>query len=129
LDNHSLSQPKASHKNILFFSTISSYPLINGHSLESDKRKARSYLSRCYEKEGFINKYVLFVSVILLFLAAQIDAQTQIPLKEKVFDFPEVPRVSAYEAYIKYKADKAIIIQAGGEDYRKRHLMRVLKRA
>jgi len=44
------------------------------------------------------------------------------PQEHKV-DFPEVPRVSAYEAYLKYKEGKAIIVQAGGEDYRIRHII------
>jgi len=72
-----------------------------------------------------MNKYVLFVSVILLFLAGQINGQIKIPSKGEV-DFPEVPRVSAYEAYLKYKEGKTIIVQAGGEDYRIRHIIGAL---
>jgi len=72
-----------------------------------------------------MNKYVLFVSLILLFLAGQINGQIKIPSKGEV-DFPEVPRVSAYEAYLKYKEGKAIIVQAGGEDYRIRHIIGAL---
>lgn len=36
---------------------------------------------------------------------------------------PDVPRVSAYEAYAKYKAGQAIIVQAAGENYEKRHIV------
>ncbi len=36
---------------------------------------------------------------------------------------PDIPRVSAFEAYQKYKAGKAIIIQAGGISYEKRHII------
>ncbi len=71
---------------------------------------------------------ILFTFLILLFSVVQIDAQTQIPSKGKIrtrhkVDYPEVPRVSAYEAYFKYKAGKAIIIQAGGEKYERRHIL------
>lgn len=69
-----------------------------------------------------MNKYVLFVSLILLFLPGQINGQIKIPSKGEV-DFPEVPRVSAYEAYLKYKEGKAIIVQAGGEAYERRHVL------
>ena len=69
-----------------------------------------------------MKKYVLFVSLILLFLAGQINGQIKIPSKGEV-DFPEVPRVSAYEAYLKYKEGKAIIVQCGGEAYDRRHIV------
>ena len=59
-------------------------------------------------------------------LAAEIGAQTQIPSEKRTPDYPEVPRVSAYEAYLKYKEGKAIIVQAGGEDYRIRHIIGAL---
>jgi len=60
-----------------------------------------------------MKKYVLFICAFLLLLAVEIGA----------VDFPEVPRVSAYEAYVKYKAGKAIIVQAGGEDPKKRRIL------
>ena len=92
--------------------------------------KARITLSRCHGEEGLVRKYytILFTFLILLFSVVQIDAQTQIPSKGKIrtrhkVDYPEVPRVSAYEAYFKYKAGKAIIIQAGGEKYERRHIL------
>jgi hypothetical protein len=41
-------------------------------------------------------------------------------------DFPQVPRVSAYEAYLKAKSAKAIIVHAGGMKYELRHIMGAL---
>jgi hypothetical protein len=91
-----------------------------------NNRSKTSFILRCYEKEGFMKKWILFASVILFFLTVQVDAQIQMQFKERVVDYPEVPRVSAYEAYVKYQAGKAIIVQAGGEDYRKRHIIGAL---
>jgi hypothetical protein len=62
-------------------------------------------------------KRMLFLFLIYLFLAVQLFAQTQGEI-----EFPWVPRVSAYEAYVKYKAGKAIILHAGGEKYSVRHI-------
>jgi len=70
-----------------------------------------------------MKKYLLFISAILLFLPGQTISQTQNPTKEKEFDYPWVPRISAYEAYVKYKAGKAIIFHAGGTGYNQRHIM------
>jgi hypothetical protein len=59
-------------------------------------------------------------------LNGQVHAQTQSPFQRDFKEepnFPEVPRISAYEAYIKYKSGKAIIIQAGGEAYERRHIL------
>lgn len=67
--------------------------------------------------------HVMYALVIPLFLAGQINGQTQVPSSKKIIAFPELPRVSAYEAYIKFKAGKAIILHAGGEEFRKRHIM------
>ena len=36
--------------------------------------------------------------------------------------FPDVPRVSVFEAYEKYKSGRAIVIQAGGEVFERRHI-------
>lgn len=75
-----------------------------------------------------MKKYVLLASVICLLSAFQAQAQMQRPSTKgprprgKV-DSPEVPRVSAYKAYIKHKAGRAMIIQAGGEDFMRRHVM------
>ena len=62
--------------------------------------------------------FLFFVPMILLFLEAQVDAQNQ-----NQVDYPWVPRVSAYEAYIKYKEGKAIILHGGGEAYNRRHIL------
>lgn len=62
--------------------------------------------------------FLFFVPMILLFLAAQVDAQDQ-----SQADYPWVPRISAYEAYIKYKAGEAIIMHGGGELYSRRHIV------
>jgi len=70
-----------------------------------------------------MKKCILFTAIILLVLAAEIGAQTQIPSEKRTPDYPELPRVSAYEAYLKYKDGKAIILQAGGENYAKRHIL------
>jgi hypothetical protein len=81
--------------------------------------KTGSSLSRCYGKEVFMKRcFQFFVSLILFLFAVQIDAQNQ-----NQVDFPDVPRVSAYEAYVKYKDGKAIIIHAGGESFETRHIM------
>jgi hypothetical protein len=59
----------------------------------------------------------------LLFMAVQINGQTQVPSRKRIIGDPEVPRISAYEAYIKFKAGKAIILHAGGDHYIKHHIM------
>jgi hypothetical protein len=69
-----------------------------------------------------MKKYVLFTCLILLFLSGQINGQIKMPSKGKV-DYPDVPRVSAYGAYLKYKGGKAIIMHAGGEAYNARHIL------
>ena len=38
-------------------------------------------------------------------------------------DFPEVPRVSAYETYLKHKAGKGVLLHAGGNSYKNQHIM------
>ena len=66
-----------------------------------------------------------FILLTFLVLALQIDTQAQTPSNSRVkVAHPEVPRVSAYEAYLKYKAGNAIIIHAGGESYQRRHILR-----
>ena len=70
-----------------------------------------------------MKQYAMFICLIYLFLTAQINAQTQMfPPKQDV-DYPWVPRISAYEAYVKYKEGKAIIFHGGGNKYRERHIM------
>ncbi len=36
--------------------------------------------------------------------------------------FPDVPRVTVWEAYEKYKSGRAILVQAGGEVFERRHI-------
>ena len=72
--------------------------------------------------------FVLVALAIFIFLAGQTDVRSQMPAVQKPtarsnVDFPEVPRVSAYEAYVKFKAGKAIIIHAGGQKYESRHIL------
>jgi hypothetical protein len=69
-----------------------------------------------------MKKLMPLMVIVFLFIAIQIKAQTKMQPQEHKVDFPEVPRVSAYEAYIKYKAGKAIIMHAGGEAYNGRHI-------
>ena len=74
---------------------------------------------------------IILVFVIITFSVCQVHAQTgrsnrRSTVQKKNVDFPEVPRASAIEAYTKYKAGKAIIIQCGGEAYRKRHIIGAL---
>ena len=70
-----------------------------------------------------MKQYMLFISGIILLLGIQIHAQTKIQPKERVVDYPEIPRVSPMEAYIKYKNGKAIILHAGGAAYKDRHIL------
>jgi hypothetical protein len=75
-----------------------------------------------------MRKSIFLFFAIFILLVAQVYAQAQrrsiksVKTRSKV-DFPDVPRVSAYEAYVKYKAGKAILIQAGGISYEKRHIL------
>jgi len=68
-------------------------------------------------------KYVIYAFVIFSFLAGQINAQNQTQSGEVEIPYPQIPRVSAYEAYSKYKEGKAIIFHAGGLHYSKRHIL------
>ena len=68
-----------------------------------------------------MKRWMLPVLIICLF-SAQTGAQSQKSGNSEV-DFPWVPRVSAYEAYVKFKAGKAIILHGGGLGYSKRHIL------
>jgi len=73
-----------------------------------------------------MKKYLLLVSIIFWLFSVSIYAQNQLPpvtTGARQIDYPDVPRVSAYEAYEKVKAGKAILIQAGGEAFERRHIM------
>jgi hypothetical protein len=70
-----------------------------------------------------MKKQILLVGLILsLFILPLYGQEHGEDKKAKVAE-PDLPRVSAYEAYLKYKAGKAIIIQSGGFAYEKRHVI------
>ena len=69
---------------------------------------------------------VIGLCITFLFFSVAIGAQPQMPpemIENGKVDYPEVPRVSAYEASAKIKAGKAILIHAGGEAYERRHII------
>lgn len=75
---------------------------------------------------------VLVALAIFMFLAGQTDVRSQMPAIQKPtarpkVALPEVPRGSAYEAYVKFKAGKAMIIHTGGEKYERRHILGALE--
>ena len=70
-----------------------------------------------------MKKYLLAFLTILLFLPFQIRAQTPNQSTNNDVDYPHVPRVSAYEAYVKYKSGKAIIFHGGGAHFNNRHIV------
>ena len=63
-----------------------------------------------------MKKELLFLPIMILLLVIPVGAQNKA-------ENPAVPRVSAWEAYTKYKAGKAILIHAGGELFEKRHIV------
>jgi len=65
-----------------------------------------------------MKKYILFIPIIFLFSVIPLTAQDQSQVA-----FPEVPRISAYEVFSKYKNGKAIIVHAGGEAFDRRHIL------
>jgi len=69
-----------------------------------------------------MKKCILLV-IMFLFIAGQTVAQTQKEEKRGNIDFPWVPRISAFEAYVKYKNGKAIILHAGGERFISRRIL------
>ena len=76
-----------------------------------------------------MKKYLLAVYAVLLFLPFQIRAQTPNQSTNNDVDYPHVPRVSAYEAYAKYKSGKAIIFHSGGANFNNRHIVGALNLA
>jgi hypothetical protein len=73
-------------------------------------------------KEGMKKIIGLFL-ITSLFLTGLSNSQEKTQSKQRYIVYPELPRVSAYEAYTKYKAGKAFILHAGGEAYNRRHLL------
>ena len=70
-----------------------------------------------------MKEYMLIISIILLIFSISVNAQSLKQSGEQKVAHPEIPRVSAYEAYVKYKEGKAIIFHGGGENYSKRHIL------
>ena len=86
-----------------------------------------------------MRKSAVSILIIILFFAGEINAQNSKQSNEgrklstiegvrpvtgsKVpLHYPEIPRVSVSEAYNLYKAGKAIILHAGGEAFKSRHI-------
>jgi len=70
-----------------------------------------------------MKKLIPLMVIVFLFLSIQTKAQTKMQPQEHKVDYPEVLRVSAYEAYVKYKDGKTIILHAGGDAYSRRHIL------
>ncbi len=87
-----------------------------------------------------MKRHIMLIVVSLQFLAVIANAQgipgvgssgksyktlvpTPQPQERSSVDYPEVPRISAYEASLNYKAGKAILVQAGGEVFERRHIV------
>ena len=73
--------------------------------------------------ERFMRNCLIFIFTIVLFFSSEINAQPKQQPIEKKLSHPEIPRVSAYEAYSKYKEGKALIFHGGGQKYEKRHIL------
>jgi len=58
---------------------------------------------------------LLIIFVVIIFPMYQAYPQA--------VDFPWVPRVSAFEAYSKYKGGKALILHGGGAKFEERHII------
>lgn len=86
-----------------------------------------------------MRKSTIFVLIIILFFVCEINAQNSKQSNEErklsaiegvrpvtgskvPLHYPEIPRVSVFEAYNVYKAGKAIIFHAGGEAWDRRHI-------
>jgi len=71
-----------------------------------------------------MKKGILICFMVLFLFSNHIHAQDQLgQFMNQTGAFPHVPRVSAFEAYQKFKAGKAFIIQAGGATFEKKHIM------
>ncbi len=68
-------------------------------------------------------KSKLFMLVIIVFFISPVKIGNS---SQVVKDYPTVPRISVLNAYKLYKGGKAIIIQAGGIEYKQRHLIGAL---
>jgi hypothetical protein len=73
-----------------------------------------------------MKKCMVVASLIFLFQLIQLDVQAQKPSvmnKADSVNYPDVPRLTAYEAYLKYKDGKALMFQVAGISYRERHII------
>ena len=70
-----------------------------------------------------MKKFIMSAFAWLLLMATQLNAQTYLQSGGDEPLHPDVPRISAYEAYLKYKEGKAIILHAGGESFSGRHIL------
>jgi hypothetical protein len=73
-----------------------------------------------------VNRVLMFSSMILFLLTCQTNAQQKITSdnnRKGNVARPDVPRVSALEAYKKVTSGKAIIIHSGGEAFHRRHIL------
>ncbi len=66
---------------------------------------------------------LLISSLFLVSVPVTIESQTNKYIVAENVDYPEIPRVTAYEAYVKYKQGKALIIHAGGDTHSRRHVL------
>ncbi len=67
-----------------------------------------------------ISFFLFCVVVVSLFLPAYVLGKEEGGAPNVAF--PDVPRVTVWEAYEKYKSGRAILIQAGGEVFERRHI-------
>jgi len=70
--------------------------------------------------------YLYYLLVIFFAFQPSVYAQQKGPNKPKGtlnVDYPWVPRISAYKAYILFKAGKAIILHGGGMKFDRRHII------
>lgn len=71
-----------------------------------------------------MKKSIILFTVFFIFSAIQMDSYAQ--RSPKKVDLHKVPKISAYKAYLKYRTGKVILIHAGGENFRKRHILNAI---
>ena len=72
------------------------------------------------------NFFIIFIAFLLIlpkitFANKIILTQKRLTNKSSV-DFPEVPRISAKNAFLLFKSGKAIIVHSGGQKFERRHI-------
>lgn len=70
-----------------------------------------------------MKKYMLLTMISLIYFTCQVMAQTHNQKASNANAYPYVARVSAYEAYVKYKAGKALIFHGGGMKFSNAHIV------